>query len=215
MSPPELQDSSSDRGGTMVEVRAATPQDGPMLGDALGSAFSEDPFFGWVAGPKAPLEARMRIMFGALVKQNLRKPDHMVFVADDGSGGAVWQPMGKWKMPTGELVRVLPAMLRAFRARTPAMIGALSAIEKVHPTEPHYYLEGIGTRQGRQSKGVGSSLMALVLDRCDDEGVPAYLESSNPRNVPFYARHGFEVTGEIECGKGAPVVTAMWREPRV
>ena len=54
----------------------------------------------------------------------------------------------------------------------------------------------------------------LVLDRCDEEGVPAYLESSNPRNIPFYARHGFESTGEIVVGKGAPTVTAMWRNPR-
>jgi GNAT superfamily N-acetyltransferase len=198
----------------MVDVRAATPQDRAMLGAALASAFGEDPLFGWIAGPKAPLEARMRIMFDTLLRQNLRKSDHMVFVTEDGTGGAIWQPPGKWKLPTGELVRALPGMLRSFRARTPTMIGAITAIEKVHPTEPHYYLEVLGTRQGQQSKGVGSSVITFVLDRCDQEGLPAYLESSNPQNVPFYARHGFEVSGEISCGNGAPVVTAMWREPR-
>jgi GNAT superfamily N-acetyltransferase len=198
----------------MVAVRAAKPEDRAALGAALANAFAQDPLFGWIAGPHAPLEARMRIMFDTLLKLNLHKSDHMVFVAEDGSGGAIWQPIGKWKLPTGELVRALPAMLRAFRARTPAMIGALTAIEKVHPTEPHYFLEVLGTRQDRQSKGVGSSLIARVLDRCDEEGIPAYLESSNPRNVPFYARHFFEVRREIACGKGAPVVTAMWREPR-
>ena len=52
-----------------------------------------------------------------------------------------------------------------------------------------------------------------MLERCDAEGMPAYLESSNVRNLPFHARHGFEVTGEIEVGKGAPVVTTMWRRP--
>ena len=56
--------------------------------------------------------------------------------------------------------------------------------------------------------------MREMLDRCDAEGMPAYLESSNVRNVPFYGRHGFEVTGEIDLGKGAPTVTAMWRNPR-
>lgn len=49
---------------------------------------------------------------------------------------------------------------------------------------------------------------------CNEEGLPAYLESSNPRNIAFYARHGFEVREEVECGKGAPVCTTMWREPR-
>lgn len=65
-----------------------------------------------------------------------------------------------------------------------------------------------------QSKGVGSAVIRDMLDRCDTEGMPAYLESSNPRNVPFYARHGFEKTGEIVVGKEARTVTAMWREPR-
>ena len=84
----------------------------------------------------------------------------------------------------------------------------------MHPTEPHYYLEVLGTRKDGQSKGIGSSVINAVLERCDEEGVPAYLESSNPRNIPFYARHGFESTDEIVCGKGAPTVTAMWRDPR-
>ena len=198
----------------MLEVRAAKPEDRATLGAALANAFGEDPLFRWIAGPKAPLEARMRIMFDAMLKLTLHKPDHMVFVAEDGSGGAIWQPVGKWKLQTGDLVRAMPAMMRAFRARSPAMIGALSAIEKVHPAEPHYFLEVLGTRQNQQSKGIGSSVINLGLDRCDEEGVPAYLESSNPQNIPFYARHGFEVRGEIDCGKGAPVVTAMWREPR-
>jgi GNAT superfamily N-acetyltransferase len=94
------------------------------------------------------------------------------------------------------------------------MIGAFNAVEKVHPKEEHYYLEALGTRQDMQSKGVGSAMIRHMLDRCDTEGMPAYLESSNPRNVPFYARHGFEKTGEIVAGKGAPTVTAMWRDPR-
>jgi GNAT superfamily N-acetyltransferase len=65
-----------------------------------------------------------------------------------------------------------------------------------------------------QSKGIGSAVLGAMLERCDTEGMPAYLESSNLRNVPFYARHGFEATGEIVVGKGAPTVTAMWRTPR-
>ena len=65
-----------------------------------------------------------------------------------------------------------------------------------------------------QGKGLGSALICPMIDRCDAEGMPAYLESSNPQNIPFYARHGFQPTGEIVVGKGAPTVTAMWRDPR-
>jgi hypothetical protein len=60
---------------------------------------------------------------------------------------------------------------------------------------------------------VGSSVISLMLDRCDQEGMPAYLEASSPENVPFYGRHGFDVMEEIRLKNGPPV-WGMWREPR-
>ena len=198
----------------MVAIRTATASDRQQLAGAFASAFSEDPLFGWMAGNKAPLEPRMRIFFDGFLKQNLRRDEHLVFMDDDGTGGAIWQPVDKWKVPPADLFRALPSLMRAFRGRLPTMVGALNAIEKQHPPEPHYYLEVLGTRKDRQSKGVGSAVMTTMLERCDREGLPAYLESSNPRNIPFYARHGFETREEVTCGKGAPVCTTMWREPR-
>ena len=108
----------------------------------------------------------------------------------------------------------MPAMLRSFRLRTPVVIKLLTAMEKAHPTGPHYYLEFLGTRRDEQGRGVGTATMQPMLERCDTEGVPAYLESSNPRNVPFYARHGFRETGVVEAPGGGPTLITMWREPR-
>ena len=198
----------------MAAIRRATPADRKPLAAALASGFFEDPLFRWMVGESAPLEQRLRIFFESMLKLNLARPDHLVSVAEDGSGGGVWQPVDKWKVPALDLVRWMPSLLRAFRLRTPAALGALSAVEKAHPKAPHYYLEFLGTQRDRQSKGVGSAVISHVLGRADTEGIPAYLESSNPRNIPFYARHGFEVRDEVTCGKGAPVVTTMWREPR-
>jgi len=200
----------------MTTVRAATAADRATLAAALASAFSKDPLFSWMAGagPNRPLGPKMRVMFDAFLKLDLRRSDHLVFTDEVGIGAAVWKHPNKWKMPTGDMVRTLPAMLRVLGTKTPRMIGAITAIEKVHPKEEHYYLEALGTQQDMQSKGVGSAVIRHMLDRCDAEGLPAYLESSNPRNIPFYARHGFESTGEIVVGKGAPTVTAMWRDPR-
>ena len=55
--------------------------------------------------------------------------------------------------------------------------------------------------------------MRHALARCDEERALAYLESSNPRNISLYERHGFEVMGAIEVG-AAPLVTPMLRRPR-
>lgn len=200
----------------MTTIRPATTADRARMAESLASAFAEDPLFSWMAGsvPSQALEPKMRILFETFLKLDLEQPEHLVFTDDDGIGGAVWKAPNQWKMPTSTMLRALPGMLRAFGTKAPRMIGALTAIEKVHPKEEHYYLEALGTRQDAQSKGVGSAMIRHLLDRCDAEAMPAYLESSNLRNVPFYARHGFEKTGEIVVGKGAPTVTAMWREPR-
>jgi GNAT superfamily N-acetyltransferase len=200
----------------VTNLRPATAADRDRLADSLASAFSQDPLFNWIAGspPDHDVTPNLRVVFGAFLKLDLRRPDHLVFTDEDLIGVAVWKAPNGWKMSNGDMFRALPAMLRALGTKTSRMIGAFNAIEKVHPEEEHYYLEALGTRQDMQSKGVGSAVMRHMLDRCDREGMPAYLESSNLRNVPFYARHGFKATGEIEVGKGAPTVTAMWRDPR-
>lgn len=200
----------------MTTIRQATASDNTTLADSLASAFSEDPLFRWIAGagPDEPVEAKLRIIFGKLTGLELARDDHLVFMSDDGAGAAVWKHPNRWKMTNSDMFRALPAMLRAFGTKTPRMMGAFNAVEKVHPAREHYFLEALGTRRDMQSRGVGSAVIGPMLERCDTEGMPAYLESSNPSNIPFYARHGFEVTGEIVVGRGAPTVTAMWRDPR-
>jgi GNAT superfamily N-acetyltransferase len=200
----------------MTTTRSATKSDRAQVTNTLASAFARDPMFRWVAGVEADvsMESKLRIFFGAMAKLVLGRDDHLVFTTDDGAGAAVWLPPNEWKLSTADMLRALPAMLRAFSTKTPRMIGAFDAVEKAHPASEHYFLEAIGTKADMQSKGVGTAVIKPMLERCDAEGMPAYLESSNLQNVPFYVRHGFEVTGEIEVGKGAPKVTAMWRDPR-
>jgi predicted N-acetyltransferase YhbS len=89
----------------------------------------------------------------------------------------------------------------------------MQAVERKHPKAPHYYLATLGTEPDFQRKGVGSAVMQPVLDRCDADGVPAYLESSKEVNVPYYRRHGFEVTDELKLPDG-PTLWLMWREPQ-
>src|SRR5260370_4515182 len=81
-----------------------------------------------------------------------------------------------------------------------------------HPKEPPWYLPLIGIDPARQGKGLGGALMRHATDICDRDGVLAYLESSNPRNIPLYERHGFGILGTIQAG-GSPVITPLLRKP--
>jgi GNAT superfamily N-acetyltransferase len=94
-----------------------------------------------------------------------------------------------------------------------AKLVALQPMLEAHPHTPHWYLAFVGTRPEGRGGGLASTLIAAVTDRCDAEGVPAYLESSDPMNVPLYERHGFGVTGEVAIADG-PTIPLMWRDPR-
>ena len=72
----------------------------------------------------------------------------------------------------------------------------------------------LGVVPAAQGTGTGGPLLQPVLDRCDAEGLPAYLESSNPRNWSFYARHGFVGGTPLDLPAGCPVVLPMRRAPR-
>jgi ribosomal protein S18 acetylase RimI-like enzyme len=71
----------------------------------------------------------------------------------------------------------------------------------------------IGVEPHAQGRGLGAELMGHAQARCDRDGALAYLESSNPRNISLYLRHGFEILGEIRVG-AAPPVTPMLRRPQ-
>jgi ribosomal protein S18 acetylase RimI-like enzyme len=84
---------------------------------------------------------------------------------------------------------------------------------KYHPVEPHWYLPLIGVDPVDQGHGYGSALMKYSLERCDQDKELAYLESSNPRNISLYIRHGFEIIGTIRAADSPPLI-AMVRKPQ-
>jgi GNAT superfamily N-acetyltransferase len=93
------------------------------------------------------------------------------------------------------------------------MFATLARMEKTHPRYPHWYLPWLGVLPGRQGNGVGGDLLDAVLEYIDRSGLPVYLESPNPRNIPFYERHGFAVTGSAEVGS-CPPLACMLRDGR-
>ena len=109
---------------------------------------------------------------------------------------------------------MMPCFVRVFGLRVGAGREVSELVKKTHPEEPHWYLAVIGSDPTVRGGGFGQALMRSRLDRCDAEHAPAYLESSNPDNIPYYMRFGFEVTGEIKLPDGGPSMWPMWRAPR-
>jgi GNAT superfamily N-acetyltransferase len=190
-------------GGTDVEA----------LQDVLQAAFWDDPVMTWLFPDDRGRSRRSARLFKLLLERHYL-PMHTVWTTSADEGAALWAPPGHWKIPTIDIVRALPDFVVSLGRRAPLALRFLDSVDRQHPDEPHWYLGVLGTNPPRQGHGVGSALLAPVLERCDREGVPAYLESSKESNIAFYARHGFELTGEIRAANGGPVLYPMWRPPR-
>ena len=190
-----------------MKIRTATQRDEAGAIAVVVLAFGADPAARWTWPDPGVFLAH----FPAFVKAfGGRAFAHgAAHVVDGHAGAALWLPpgIGPDEEAMGELLqRTAPAELQ----------GDLAALFKqmghYHPSEPHWFLPFIGVDPARQGCGYGSALMRHALALCDRDQRPAYLESSNPKNVPLYQRHGFELLGTIQAGT-SPTIFPMLRKP--
>lgn len=197
-------------------VRTAADADADAIAALLGRAFDDDPVWRWLLPDDASRVRRLTGLFGVLLRRvHLRHGATEATGRDGGTeAAALWDPPGHWRVPVRlQAAQALP-LLRILGTRVPITLRTLGEIERHHPREPHWYLAVLGTDPPAQGGGLGGALLRSRLDRCDAEGLPAYLESSKERNVPYYERFGFRVTRELALpGRGCPPVWLMWREP--
>jgi ribosomal protein S18 acetylase RimI-like enzyme len=191
-----------------IEVRSATAEERPHAVATIVAAFVTDPIARYaLATPHDYLQefpAQVRAFAGGSFAHGTAD------IAADFGGVALWLPPGV--APDGE------ALAQEFQRTAKAehladVLASFEQMDRTHPKQPHWYLPMIGVEPNAQGAGLGGALMRHAVARCDAQGALAYLESSNPRNIPLYQRHGFEAMGEIQVG-AAPVVTPMIREPR-
>jgi ribosomal protein S18 acetylase RimI-like enzyme len=189
-------------------IRTALPSDEAGTFGALTLAFSADPMARWsLPDPAKYLTAFPSIAraFGGSAFER-----GTAYVADGFVGAALWLPPGVHS-DEESLTRLFEENVSDdIKEQMPEIFEQM---EKFHPTEPHWYLPMIGVDPMHQGAGIGSALMTEGLKAVDRDGLIAYLESSNPKNISLYERYGFEVIGEIQSGN-SPVLRPMLRKAR-
>jgi ribosomal protein S18 acetylase RimI-like enzyme len=193
-----------------VRARKAHPLDLPRVAGTLSRAFFDDPAYEWAIPHPARRRAILPGLF-ALFAAVLARHDE-IYVSDHATGAALWVPPGHSAMhqsDADEFGQRMDDLVGVYRMR---MDEISAAVDPLHPRVPHYYLNFLAVDPVHQGQGIGSALIAPMLERCDREGVPAYLEASNFGNVRFYERHGFVLARELVVPEG-PTLYAMWRNP--
>jgi GNAT superfamily N-acetyltransferase len=193
----------------MASVREATVDESPQVCAALAAAFVSDPVLLFLFPRRWRRDAHMRRLFAVELAYHVF-PAGRALTTDDFRGASL-------ELPPSSVTISVPlsgalAFVRTFGVHLPRAARLQKFFELHHIKEPHYYVRYVGVAPPFQGQGLGPELLRPTLDRCDADGVPAYLEASTERSAAFYARLGFEHLGELRVPNG-PRFWPMRRPP--
>ena len=220
-----LRSLADPRGCAGATVRSCPTCAPPPLDDVdrlariAAAGFYDDPVLSWVFRDDARRLDQLDFVMTGLAGDMLpdrwhRAPRRTTSAPPSGAtrpSSTVAPPPSGWRTPS----RMRRTSRRCPSRPTSSSASASSArlMMANHPHEPHWYLNVVSTIPEHQGRGLGTTVLQPVLERCDADGARAYLESSNPRNLTLYRRNGFVDAGEIPLPDG-PSLIKMWRDPR-
>jgi GNAT superfamily N-acetyltransferase len=198
---------------TGFATRRASPVDCHTVTSIITLAFGSDPLWSLALARSDGSTAHHAQFWEVFVEGALRYP--WVWLTGSGEATSVWIPPGGTEMSDEQEQRVASLAKELLGPTASHFLELLDRFDAVHPRdEPHYYLSLLGTHPAHRGKGAGMAQLRHDLSLIDEEGFPAYLESSNPANNVRYAAVGFEALSEFTYPGGGPVVTPMWRPAR-
>ncbi|XVQ10142.1 GNAT family N-acetyltransferase [Spirillospora sp. CA-255316] len=190
-------------------VRPAVLADVPRAARTLRRAFADNVFTRHVIAADDHL--RRLEEFQELFVARIGLPHGRVWVAGDVDAVSVWTTPETGPEIFGELA---PRFAELAGDRLGAYEAAETAMGAHRPRGPVWFLGVVGVDPGRQGSGLGRAVIRPGLEAAERDGVPAFLETSEARNVAFYERLGFEVTAEYPLPCGGPTTWSMIRHPK-
>jgi GNAT superfamily N-acetyltransferase len=169
-----------------------------QVASLMDRAFSADPIARWVLADHFGAEHHRFVRLCAEPAFDL----DAVHAVTGFTGAAIWHPpdVGFDEHAVQDWAR------SSKRCESLARFFELAeACATYKPTEPHWELELIAVDPVRQGCGIGSKLLKHGLEGCSRDGAPVYLQSSNPENLSFYRRHGFELLAEVRLSGTPPL----------
>ncbi|HYV17937.1 MAG TPA: GNAT family N-acetyltransferase [Verrucomicrobiae bacterium] len=193
-------------------IRKGTAADLDAMVTTLARAFADDPVWGgWGFPDRARALEQRRVFFGLWVEMSLR--DGWLLVTGGCEAVASWFHPGAGDDTPQDAARFRALAHQHLGAGAPLFLQGCALIERNRRAdEPFHFLSLLGTHDAHRGRALGGTLLDASLAIVDRDGRPAYLDSTNPANIPFYERRGFRRTGSYRLPDG-PVIEPMWRRP--
>ena len=194
-----------------VRQRRASASDSDQITELFALAFYDDPTWSWAFPDPERRRDDHRELWGLYVRSAI--PHGWVWVTEEGGAASLWIPPGKAELSEEDEALVKPFLRERLGSHADDVLTLIERFESSHPREqPHYYLSLLGTHPDHRGQGKGMGLLAANLAVIDEQGMPAYLESSNRANDHRYERVGFRLMGEFAAPGGEPTLACMWRD---
>ena len=195
-----------------MTMRRGSAADLPAMVETLSRAFVDDPVWGrWAFPDRARAMEQRRAFFGLWIEMSLR--DGWVVVTGGCEAVASWFSPGAGADSPDDAARFLSLANELLGAHATLFLEGCAVIEQSRPAvEPFHFLSLLGTHDAHRGRALGGALLDASLEIVDLDRKPAYLDSTNPANIPFYERRGFRRCGSYRLPEG-PEIVQMWRTP--
>ena len=193
------------------QVHLVRPGDVPAVAASLVRAFYDDPMLVYMFPDPRTRGRALRRFFTLQLRQTYMRTG-LAYTTEECRSTALWMPPRAGPPGIRDVIAQLPMLLILGR-RAGAALRLVQLVESRHPQGAALLPGRARHRSAVATKRLRLGRPGPVLDICDREGLPAYLESSKESNLAFYRHHGFEVTGELSVPEGSVRLWLMWREP--
>lgn len=202
-------DSWYDVAVTQPLIRVATAEDRDVVVATFIAAFAADPAVRYFLPDDETYPMEATKLGGQLFDSRVGRGS--VWLADEGAAIAMWDPPRR-SVPTPSALPALPAKPNDHLplggedashggaegvADTDRFARYQSVVHKAMPQFPYWYLGVLAAHPEHWGRRLGRAVMAAGLDRASADRLPAYLETSAPKNVEVYRSAGFAVEKEL------------------
>jgi ribosomal protein S18 acetylase RimI-like enzyme len=191
-----------------TRARLLAPTDNLEIAETLARAFQTET--GWsyvIPDPKLRAE-RLAAAFHLFLQDEHRKG--AVFGTDGIEAVTLWRGPGQAHDSLWDRTRLIVPFIQRLRFSIFRGLEVADLIEKHLPKEPVWYLHYAGCDPAHQGKGFGGAAIRAGLERADEDGLPAYLETADEHNIALYQSFGFAIKHSWQVPEG-PVFWGMQR----